>query len=105
MLESEFQSKLIKQLESIFKGCVVLKNDANHVQGFPDLLVLYKKQWAALECKTSRTAYRQPNQEYYIDMLDGMSFASFIYPENKEQVLHELQRTFESQRQTRFSKS
>jgi hypothetical protein len=105
MLESDFQSKLIKQLESIFKGCVILKNDANHVQGFPDLLVLYKKKWAALECKTSRTAHRQPNQEYYVDRLNGMSFASFIYPENKEQVLYELQRSFESRRSTRFSES
>jgi len=105
MLESEFQSKLIKQLESIFKGCVVLINDPNIIQGFPDLLILYKKKWAALECKTSKYASMQPNQEYYVDLLDGMSFASFIYPENKERVLNELQRAFEPRRSTRIFKS
>jgi len=98
MLESNFQLKLIKQLESIFQGCVILENDPDNIQGIPDLLILYRKKWAALECKRSRTARRQPNQEYYVDLFNGMSFASFIYPENKEQVLYELQRAFKSKR-------
>ena len=104
MLESVFQSKLIKELEDKFKGCVILKNDANYIQGFPDLLILYKNKWAALECKKDADAPYQPNQQYYLDVLDTMSYASVIYPEIKEEVLDELQQTLQSRRTPRVSK-
>ena len=94
MLESKFQSELIKELKDIFKGCIVLKNDATYKQGVPDLLVLYKSHWAALECKRSVTANRQPNQVYYVKLMDDMSFSRFVCPENKEEVLHELYEAF-----------
>lgn len=94
MLESSFQSKLIKDLKKRFPGCVVIKNDASYIQGFPDLTVFYKDKWAVLECKKSEKAKKQPNQEYYVDTLNRMSYSSFIYPENKEEVLNELQRAF-----------
>lgn len=96
MKENKFQSELIKLLKSMFKGCIVLKNDPNYIQGFPDLLVLYKDKWAALECKKETKASKRPNQEYYVDKLDAMSYAAFIYPENKEAVLRELQKSFNS---------
>lgn len=92
--ESDFQAALIKELKKIFPGCVVLKNDPNYIQGFPDLLILYQNKWAALECKKSLKAPKQPNQEYYIDILGGMSYATVVCPENKEEVLYELQQTF-----------
>lgn len=92
MLESEFQAKLIKELRVLFPGCIILKNDANYFQGIPDLLILYRNSWAALEVKQSAKAKLRPNQEYYVNQLDDMSFASFIYPENREQVLDDLQR-------------
>ena len=92
-LERDFQSKLIKELKVLFKGCVIIKNDPNYIQGIPDLLILYNDRWAALEVKKSRTAHHQPNQEYYVEMMNRMSFAAFIYPENKEDVLYELQQT------------
>lgn len=92
--ESKFQSELIKELKLIFHGCVVLKNDANYIQGFPDLLVLHRERWAALECKAYASALLQPNQEYYVDYLDGLGFARIIYPENKRSVLTELEQYF-----------
>jgi hypothetical protein len=78
MLESVFQTRLIKELELMFEGCVIIKNDANYIRGFPDLLILYRNMWAALECKKNADASYQPNQEYYLDLLDKMSFASVI---------------------------
>ncbi len=96
--ESAFQHKLIKELKEMFKGCVILKNDAGYLQGFCDLIILFEKGWAALECKASATSHHQPNQDYYVDKLNNMSFARFIYPENKEEVLDELQQTFKSGR-------
>ena len=90
-LERDFQAKLIKELKVMFKGCIIVKNDPNYIQGIPDLLILYNDRWAALEVKKSATAHYQPNQEYYVDLMDQMSFAAFIYPENKEEILYELQ--------------
>ncbi len=91
MLEREFQAKLIKDLKEALPGCIVLKNDPNYIQGIPDLLVLFGKGWAALEVKKSETASRRPNQTYYIDKMKSMSYASFIFPENEEEVLNEIQ--------------
>lgn len=92
--ESAFQAKLIKELRQRFNGCLVLKNDSGYIQGVPDLLILYKSKWAALECKRSKDAPHRPNQDHYIRELGKMSYASFIYPENKEDVLDELQDAF-----------
>lgn len=96
--ESAFQAALIKELKKIFPGCMVLKNDSSYYQGIPDLLVLYKDTWAMLECKRSSGAHHQPNQDYYIEKLGKMSYANFVSPENKEEVLNELSEAFESRR-------
>lgn len=90
-LERCFQASLIKELKYIFPGAVVLKNDPNYIQGFPDLLILYRDRWAALECKRSSLASSRPNQRYYVDLLNQMSYSAFICPENKEEILNELQ--------------
>ena len=101
MLENRFKTELINDLEKTFPGCIVLHMDPNEIQGIPDLLILYKNKWAALEGKRSSIASCRPNQEYYIDLMNRMSYASFIYPENKEEVLYELQHTFRTARKTR----
>lgn len=96
MLESQFQSKLIKELKRLFPGCIVMKSDPGYLQGIPDLIILYKNKWATLECKRSAGAKKQPNQEYYIGKMNEMSFSRFICPENKEEVLCDLQQSFQS---------
>lgn len=98
--ERDFQATLIKDLKTLLPGCVVLKSDANYIQGFPDLLILHEQKWAALECKREEDAHKQPNQEYYVNMLDNMSYARFISPENRNEVLNELQQTFGIDRST-----
>ena len=107
MLESRFQGKLIREIKERFPGAIVLKNDPNYIQGFPDLLVLYEENWAALECKKSENASRRPNQNYYVKRLGEMSFASFIFPENKEEVLNDMERSFKrsSRRKSRIPRS
>lgn len=94
MLENKFQANLIKELKRIFVGCIVMKNDASYIQGIPDLLVLYKDTWFSLECKKTANAKRQPNQQYYVDLMNKMSFSRFICPENKDEVLKELKKVF-----------
>ncbi len=95
-MESEFQAKLIKDLKKLFVGCLVMKLDSGYIQGIPDLLILYKNKWATLECKKSANASKRPNQDYYVGLMNNMSFSKFICPENKEEVLDELYKTFGS---------
>lgn len=104
MTENKYQAKLIKKLEHIFPGCVILKNDSGYQQGIPDIIILWGNYWAALEVKPYALAGSQPNQEYYIGRLDKMSFAAYIFPENEEEVLDALQQAFEPPRRTRVPK-
>lgn len=92
MLESTFQSKLKKELQDLFPGALIFKNDAK--QGLPDLLILYGPKWAALECKRSLNASHRPNQDYYVDKMGSMGFASFVCPENKNEVIRTLKEYF-----------
>lgn len=94
MKERDFQRGLIKELKTRFPGCMVLKNDPNYIQGIPDLLVLYKSKWAALEVKKSSRESHQPNQDYYVETMNAMSFSAFIFPEIKEDVLNDLANFF-----------
>lgn len=89
-LESRFQARLIRELEDEFPGAVVLKTDPNYIQGFPDLLLLQDTFWAALEVKRARNSARQPNQEYWVQRLNLMSYSRFVYPGNLDDVLEEL---------------
>lgn len=96
MLENKFKTKLIKEIESRFPGSLIFHLDPTERQGSPDLLVLYKNKWAALEGKKEATASHRPNQDYYVKRMNEMSFASFIFPENKEEVLDAMERAFGS---------
>ena len=94
--ENSFQESLIREIKARFLDAIVLKNDSSYIQGIPDLLVLWKDRWACLECKRSEDAHHQPNQEWYINRMNSMSFARFVYPENKEEVLNEMEQAFQS---------
>lgn len=94
-LERDFQAGVIRKIKERMPGAMVLKNDAGYLQGIPDLLVLYKDNWAALECKKSASAEKQPNQEYYVQKMQSMSYAAFIFPENETEVLDALQHSLE----------
>lgn len=89
--EGKFKRELKKDLKRLFPGCIVTQLDPNDIQGIPDLLILWNDRWAALECKKSSNASKRPNQEYYVSLMNDMSYSSFIFPENKEVVLDELQ--------------
>lgn len=92
--ESRFERHVIKRLQRDFPGCFIVKNDASLVPGIPDRTVFYGEAWAMLEIKASANADEQPNQDYYVDFFNKMSFAAFIYPENEEDVFRGLQEIF-----------
>lgn len=94
MLESAYQARLVERLESLFNRCVIMKNDPNYRQGFPDLLILFNDAWACLEVKASENAPFRPNQEYWINRLRDMSFSACIFPENEHEVLTALKEFF-----------
>lgn len=96
MRESTYQAGLITRITARFPGCLVLKNDTSYLQGIPDLTVFFGPMWAMLEVKASADAPVQPNQPYYVELCNGMSFSAFIFPENEREVLDALQLAFES---------
>lgn len=107
MLERDYQAKLIKKLRKMFPGCVILKNDSSYMQGVPDLSIFYGERWAMLEVKSKRptSADFEPNQEWYIEEIDKMSFCRCVYPAIEKEVLSEIQQALQPQRSARFSKS
>jgi hypothetical protein len=105
MTENQYQAKVIKKLEKLFPGCVILKNDSGFRQGIPDLIILWYHWWASLEVKASSSSSTQPNQDYYVEQLNEMSFAAYIYPENEREVLSALQQAFKPPRRARVSQS
>ena len=90
MRESKFQAKLIKDIKERLPECIVLKNDPTYIQGIPDLAIFNNERWAMLEVKKSADASHQPNQDYYVEKMDRMSFSRFIYPENRDEVYSDL---------------
>ena len=90
MRESKFQAKLIKDIKERLPDCIVLKNDPTYLQGIPDLTIFNNDKWATLEVKKSANASHQPNQDYYVEMMDRMSFSRFVYPENRDTVFSDL---------------
>lgn len=101
MLESKFQSELKKEIQERLPGCIIMKNDSSCIQGIPDLLILYEDKWATLECKKSASAKHRPNQDYYVEKMNDMSFSAFIYPENKEEVLNDLEQSLSRRKRRR----
>lgn len=102
ILESKFQKELIDDLKELFPGSIILKNDPNYIQGIPDLTIFYLDRWATLEVKTHERASHQPNQDYYVNIMNAMSYSAFVYPENKEEVMDGLQHAFRAKRKTRL---
>ena len=96
--ESDYQHYLIVKIKERFPDSFVLKNDPSYVQGIPDLTVLWKDKWATLECKKSKKDYEKdftPNQHIYVHKMNKMSFSSFIFPENEQEVLDAMERSFQ----------
>lgn len=104
MLENRFKSILVKDIKDRCPGSIILHINPNEIQGGPDLLILNNNKWAALEVKKSKESTKRPNQDYYVDTMNKMSYAAFVYPENKEEILNELQQTFRTGRTSRVSR-
>ena len=94
--ESIFQKQVKDEITKRFPGCYILKNDPNCIQGIPDLTILWNDKWGMLEVKKSRKAPHRPNQDIRVAELNSMSFAAFIFPENKEEVLNDMERSFKA---------
>lgn len=89
--ETAYQRKLVTKLKALLPGCHIVQNDPQRNQGIPDLLILWRDRWAMLEVKRSETAPAQANQPFHVCHFNDMSYAAFIYPENEEEILSDLQ--------------
>lgn len=104
-LESKFKPQFLERVEELFPGCHIEINGTDFLQGIPDTTIYWGRHWAKLEFKRSAKAPKRPNQDYYIEMFDRMSFARFVTPENQEDVLRELQQAFGTRRNARHLRS
>lgn len=94
MREADYQKKLKEKIKKRFPDCYIYKTPSQQIQGSPDLLILFGDKWAALEVKVSAKASHQPMQDRRVQQMNEMSFAAFVYPENEEEVLHDLEGLF-----------
>jgi len=98
MLESAFKKNFITEL-NVRLAPIDLEyiHTRSHNRSFPDLLILGPgSTWAALEFKAAEEADHQPNQAWYINRLNHWAYATFMYPENREEVLGDLEKLFTS---------
>jgi hypothetical protein len=96
-LENQYKTELKNRMETRFPGALILKNDEQLLQGIFDLVMLWGPWYAAIEVKKDADAPYRPNQEYYLDRVVKMGGLAFtIYPENEEEVLYEIQRSFQA---------
>lgn len=95
--EDEYQAHVMERLEKTFPGAIVTKLQP-YIQGIPDVAIFYEDKWGVLECKREQKAKHRPNQDYYVDKMNKMSFASFVYPENEEEVFDAIQSAFRIER-------
>ena len=93
--EGIFKKKLIAELEKEFPDCLITKLEADFNTWIPDVLIVDGPRWATLEVKASKADVTKPRknkeaQDYYVKKMRRMSYSSYVYPENKEEVLNEL---------------
>lgn len=91
--ETAYRRELCARIQKRWPRCEILLNDPRRRQGILDIIILFDRCWAMLELKRETNASHRPNQDYYVDKFNGMSFAAFIYPENEDEVLDDLQLT------------
>lgn len=103
--ENKYQEYLVQKLQKIYPKAIILKNDPNYKQGIPDLTIFEGPNWATLEVKRDENAPHQPNQDYYVEKMDKMSYSTFIYPQNEEEVLDGMAQTLRARRKTCVPKS
>ena len=102
--KSGYKAKLVRRLKREFPDASIQHQDPNAThQGIPDLKITIGDRWAMLEVKAAANSRKQPNQDYWIDYYNQQSFASFIYPENEEEVFNALFTTFRLERNARNS--
>lgn len=102
-LERDFETDFIDDLERLFPGCEIIKGASMYRQGIPDRIMFYEDFYAFFELKRSARAAQQPNQGWYVEKFDSWSFAAFVYPENKNEVLDAVREAFESRGTARVS--
>lgn len=94
MRENQYQAGLIRRIKERIPGCIVLKNDANYLQGIFDLTVILGPRASHIEVKAGEKSPEQPNQRYYINLVREQGGSAWVvYPENEEEVLLALQRS------------
>lgn len=90
MLESKFKTRLRNRIEKEFPGAIVMHTNPVERRGAPDLVVLYKDKWVALEGKQESKSSHRPLQDYRVEEWNKLSFARFVEPSNEQDVIDDM---------------
>lgn len=94
LLESKFKKDTIRRISRKFSKLDLDFIDTSMYRSVPDTFIIAPYVWAALEFKRSEDAPQRPNQNHHIERLNRKGYASFVFPENVEEVLNDLEVLF-----------
>ena len=88
--ENKFKDKIKKRL-NLFPNSYHFTKEAVSLRVIPDIIGCSNGKFFALEVKASRNSNKTEMQKHILEKIKRAgSFASFIYPENEEEVLTAL---------------
>lgn len=97
MLEASFKVKAKQEIMKRFPDLDLdFINSGINDRSMPDLFIIGPNFWAALEFKRKKHSSHRPNQDHHIARLNKKGYATFVYPENLEEVLNGLEELFSS---------
>lgn len=89
-LEKNIQSKFISDLRKSGYKCFKQQMNATTRAGTPDLFIFKEGFWGWIEFKQHKNSKARPGQKENVAWANENSWGSFVYEENKAEVLKYL---------------
>lgn len=88
--ESKIQSDFFKDLRKLGYKCYKQQMNATTRAGTPDAFIFKEGFWGWIEFKAHRNSTARPGQKENVAWAKENSWGSFVYAENKDEILKEL---------------
>jgi hypothetical protein len=88
--EADLQSKFLSSLRKLGYKCFKQQMNATTRAGTPDAFIFKEGFWGWIEFKQHKNSKARPGQKENVEWAKENSWGSFVYAENKDEVLKEL---------------